>query len=368
MNNNAVVLLAAGVSLAIMFSSCGSGQTDITDPITTEEATPEAITNVTTHSIPEGPVITSDMIIDDFTERNVHVAVNAEIDIPDISSFSDVELGFSHEIADKAVDVLINRQYPELEAYQGPNEYIVYDLIKKRDEDELPLCQLTIEPDAGFHYFEAINNINNEYQISGDGQDHEREYEYIADVVPEGMQIKAEDAASQVAEFFERFSIFTFCPNNVCAYNNMLEDNKGFYRVVLTACYHGVPILAKNGPDVSLPIMPQAYIANTGIFDAQGAVIFDVIEERPVESVVSLEDVYSSFRDRITVIAEGNEVEVSRISLAYLPSTLQNGNRLLVPAWVFECTDRRIENGRYVTNKISVLFRADNGDYWDVFF
>ena len=119
---------------------------------------------------------------------------------------------------------------------------------------------------------------------------------------------------------------------------------------------------------VYLPIMPQADIANTGIFEAQGAVIFDVIEERPVDSVVSLEDIYSSFKDRITVIAEGTEVEVSRISLAYLPSTLQNGNRLLVPAWAFECTDRRIENGRSVTNKISVLFRADNGDYWDVFF
>ena len=94
MKNDSAFILAAGVSLVILFSSCGSGQTDITDP-TTKASTLEEITSETTSSLTEGPVITSDMIIDDFTERNVHVAVNAEIDVPDISSLSEVELGFS---------------------------------------------------------------------------------------------------------------------------------------------------------------------------------------------------------------------------------------------------------------------------------
>lgn len=357
------------ITLLVLFSaiSCRmiSDQSSLSEESRSSESSDAGIA---TNELPE-------RIEDDYSARNVHVVIDAVVDIGEVQPDQEVELGFSELLAEQITNVLVYNQYPDIEPYRGSNEYAEYDLIKAREGEELSLLHVMISTDGDFKYFEPINNINNEYGITGDGEYHDVfDQGYIADVIPDGMIITAEEAAMQVADFFEQFTIFTYEPYNVTAYNNQFEDNLGFYKVYLTPYYNGIPLLTKNGANINCPIMPEACISNTSIFSAQGFVVFDVVNTNHIEHLASFNDIYEDFKSRVTVLAEGDTITVSNVSLAYLPMTMANGNRLLVPAWCFDCIDKGVYadsgnmDGQSFEHEICLIYNAENGNFWDVYY
>ena len=346
-------------------SASGSMQETGYPAIETETTVSEETENVSGYG-------SNEHISDEFTSRGKTITVDADIEIPDTHSFYEVELTYSDRVANELIDTLFTPQYPDIEPVVGPDGFYYYNFYKPnldgvsdlRGRQPHSLCGINIGRDNMFSYYDALHDINS----SSPEEDHEWEWGYITDSNPPNMTITGEEAAVVAGEFLSQ-AIFTYEPINVVAYPNEEPGGSGYYIIQLMACLRGMPILSKiDSSSYYCSIAPRVYLSNWGVFSAQGAIVFDIANETELKNIIPFEDIYDNFKGRVSVYTDGKTVEVSRIYMAYVPLSMNDFDRLLKPAWCFDCIDHITEDGVERTNKITLVFSAENGDFWDVYF
>lgn len=173
---------------------------------------------------------------------------------------------------------------------------------------------------------------------------------YITSIVPDGMDMTAEEAVREVQELLSNYSCFQFTPWNVQAEFDR-QKQQGSYRITLRPEYQGLSVYG-------LRTTPEAFYSNDGLFCCQGLMMLRESQRAAVQSPLPLEQAIESVVNHIPELASYDTVLCSEIRLGYLAEAGAE-EVVLSPAWVFECSQTK--SGEDYTNYFEIAVSLETG-------
>lgn len=215
----------------------------------------------------------------------------------------------------------------------------------------------SLEERAGYlSYIDCDKDLNNSNLENGGN-----EYipHYITSLIPEGMEVTAEEAAKTVCELFNSNSYFDFEPWNVVAQYDS-QKSKGCYHFILQPQFDGTAVY--RGTDVG---GISSFYSEDGIFACQGPIFLKERERTEISAFFPLESAVEQLIANCPAYAYGEQVICQRVCLGYIENE-ENDTITLSPAWIFECqdtcdTDDLTDAYTYYYN---CGFYLETGEFW----
>lgn len=291
-----------------------------------------------------------------FESQEISVVIDAAVAVPEDSNIKVITLEKDDALANRFIEEQIKEPYPGATSFSesGRESWTLMD-------GNNAIFMAGVSDDGQIDFTDVVNDISAPYL---DGS-HLFEYGYITSSIPAHMEITASEAAEQLCAFIEPYSSLAFRPWNVLvAQNADRPDQSGYYDISLQAYYNGMPINVKSNIKDTY-IRFNGCVSNKGIFFGYGTLLLSLKSEKAIKGFVSLENALETVRENIGFMAYGDSIEISRISLEYIPEITKGSDYLLRPAWVFTCHDTGADGA---TSTYEYVIYADDGSFCGMFF
>lgn len=289
-----------------------------------------------------------------FVQNGISVSINADVLMPQADGLYKTVFVFDDENMNRIVNEWLLPAYPEAKTIT--DESFDYGWGVSRD-DRSVLMGFSADKDGKIGFIDSSKDIN------GYAEDHHLESRYITNKIPLGMNIDAKEAESVAKAFVEKYSPFKYSAYKITDINDD-QRNKGYYEIYLQPEYKSIPVcVAKSSEGNSINLFFEVCISAEGMFAFQGNSNLKEIDCKPVENLMPFDSIMDYFSNDIAVLATGTDVHVNSIYLAYIPESDNSANPeiKLTPAWCFEYTDSRIEDGQEIILNFTVAYSVENG-------
>lgn len=365
MNKVKNVLIACLVASMLCCSSCDKprvtgdvaviSQTNLEDGINRESITSE-------EAISFKDLKTPAHVEKSFDQNNISVSINADVLVPEADGIYKVVFVFDEENMNRIVNEWLLPAYPGAKTYT--DESVDYGWGTSK-EDGSVLMGFSADRDGRIGFVDASKDIN-----GSEEEYHPLGIRYITNEIPLGMNIDAQEAEKTAISFVEKYAPFKYSALKISDVNDK-QRNKGYYEIYLQPEYRKIPVCVALSCDGYNPsLFFEVCISAEGIFSFQGISNLKEIDCKPVESIMPFDSIMDYFSNDIAVLATGTDVRVNNIYLAYISEGDNSASQeiKLTPAWCFEYTDTRIEDGVETTTRFTLAYSVENGRIIGQFF
>jgi hypothetical protein len=365
MNKVKNVLIACLVASMLCCSSCDKprvtgdvaviSQTNLEDGLNRESITSE-------EAISFKDLKTPTHIEKSFVQNNISISINADVSVPEVESINRIVFIFDEDNMNRIVNEWLLPAYPDAKTHTDESYDYGWGTSK---EDGSVLMGFSADRDGRIGFVDASKDIN-----GSEEEYHPLGIRYITNEIPLGMNIDAQEAEKTAITFVEKYAPFKYSALKISDVNDK-QRNKGYYEIYLQPEYRKIPVCVALSCDGYNPsLFFEVCISAEGIFSFQGISNLKEIDCKSVENIMSFDSIMEYFSNDIAVLAIGTDVRVNNIYLAYIPECDNSANPeiKLIPAWCFEYTDSRIEDGQKVDMKFTVAYSVENGRVMGKFF
>ena len=289
-----------------------------------------------------------------FVQNDISISINADVSVPEVESLNRIVFVFDEDNMNRIVNEWLLPAYPDAKTHTDESFDYGWGISK---DDRSVLMGFSANKDGNIAFIDASKDIN------GSAEDHHLESRYITNKIPLGMNIDAKEAESVAKAFVEKYSPFKYSAYKITDINDD-QRNKGYYEIYLQPEYKSIPVcVAKSSDGNSINLFFEVCISAEGMFAFQGNSNLKEIDCKPVENLMPFDSIMDYFSNDIAVLATGTDVHVNSIYLAYIPESDNSANPeiKLTPAWCFEYTDSRIEDGQEIILNFTVAYSVENG-------
>lgn len=296
-----------------------------------------------------------------FNQNNISVNINADVSVPEIESLYRVVFVFDEENMNRIVNEWLLPAFPDAKSIT--DESFDYGWGTSKVDGNV-LMSFKADRDGNIGFIDAAKDIN------GFEEDHHFESRYITSKIPLGMNTDAKEAEKTAKAFVEKYSPFKYSAYKITDINDK-QRNKGYYEIYLQPEYRKIPVcVALSCEGYSTALFFEVCISADGIFAFQGRSNLKETDCKPIESIMPFDSIMDYFSNDIAVLSIGTDVRVNNIYLAYIPESDNSVSPeiKLTPAWCFEYTDSRVEDGQEIINNFTLAYSVENGRVIGQFF
>ena len=286
---------------------------------------------------------------------------DADVSIPDTEKIYRVTLGPDEDKARRLGKKLMEDKYRNIARLSE------WDLVATKTEsaDSETLADFALDDEWAVNYTDVVHDVSyGDYH----GEDQYGKdaflfrYGYTTDIIPNGMQMRPEEAGESVCSFFKDYTGFTFAPYRILAADSTEDGAKsGYYTVWLRAVYENFPVCIKSD---SVPLGLNASISENGIVDFQGLFLLKKTGQDEVTKIVTLQSVMDRLKASFSQLSNSVEIRISHIALEYVSERQKGKSYLLRPVWAFYGTAAP-EGGTGRDEDWVYLYSAEDGTLYD---
>ena len=289
-----------------------------------------------------------------FVQNNISISINADVSVPEADILNKAVFVFDEDNMNRIVNEWLLSAYPDAKSCTDESYDYGWGITKN---DGNALMGFTANKDGNIGFVDAAKDLN------GIEEDYHSENRYITNKIPSGMNIDAKEAEKQAKEFVEKYAPFNYSAYKITDINDK-QKNKGYYDIFLQPEYKNIPVcVALSSESHGIALFFEVCISAEGIFAFQGRSNLKEADCKPVENIMPFDSIMEYFSNDISVLATGTDVRVNNIYLAYIPERDNSASPkvTLTPAWCFDYTDTRIEDGKEITLIFTVAYSVENG-------
>ena len=296
-----------------------------------------------------------------FVQNGISVSINADVLMPQVDGLYKAVFVFDEENMNRIVNEWLLTAFPDAKSIM--DESFDYGWGTSKVDGNV-LMSFKADRDGNIGFIDAAKDIN------GFEEDHHFESRYITSKIPLGMNTDAKEAEKNAKAFVEKYSPFKYSAYKITDINDK-QRNKGYYEIYLQPEYRKIPVcVALSCEGYSTALFFEVCISADGIFAFQGRSNLKETDCKPIESIMPFDSIMDYFSNDIAVLAIGTDVRVNNIYLAYIPESDNSASPeiKLTPAWCFEYTDSRVEDGQEIINNFTLAYSVENGRVIGQFF
>lgn len=262
------------------------------------------------------------------TGKNSELAISATVVVPPVDTIYSATLSPKIPDSDTILSACFGDQaknaVKKTSEDTSKNEYNMY----KDNSNSVVEAFLAWSDDGSLFYVNL--ELNDKYP---------NQIEVASEDAP-NCKLSRADAIKMAKDLLSKLGIEmdTIDINNVGSQVSDEGAGKGFYIISFTRQYFQIPFVDPSSLPTSMYI-PSGTMAvcEEGIISAQGQIFMEAVNEAPIKSIVSIEDIISIIPGMMdTKINTKKDTPIDTISLNYVLKTDEKGLPRLTPVWVFD--------------------------------
>jgi len=262
--------------------------------------------------------------------KNSELAISADVVVPSIDTIYTAELTPKIPDSDTILSAFFGDQaknaVKKTSAATGETKYDIYS--EKGNSNSVWEESLSWSANGTLHYENL--KLDEEYpdQIEVDSEN------------APNCTLSRADAINMAKDLLSKLGV-EMDTINIYEVGSEVSDQgagKGFYSITFTRQYFQLPFPDPSSLPTSMNI-PRGYVdvSDEGIIAADGSMFLEAVNETPINSIVSIENLISIIPGMMdTKINTKKDTPIETISLNYILKTDENGLPQLTPVWLFD--------------------------------